>query len=135
MTKTTHQPASPTLKRSPRVHKNSPAALNASVLQRKNLKSRLKAKVRQKMLARFFEGRRVHFDNVVRVTRMDGGREVRCLKVPFTKGKPVAVDEKHTDWLRGLRTRPLQPKNKRVEMWHTTSRAAARMKAFSSKKN
>ena len=83
------------------------------------------------MLARFFEGRRVHFDKVVRVTRMDGDREVRCLKVSFTKGKPAVIDEKHTDWLRGPRTRSLEPKNKRVEMWHTTSRAAARTKAFS----
>ncbi len=134
MTKTTPQPVSPTPKRFPRAHKYSPAAINASILQRRALKSYLKAKVRQKLRARLLGGRsRVHFgDNVVRATRTVGGREVRCLEVPFEEGKPAVIDKKHTEWLRGLQTRPLEPKNKRVEMYHKTSKLA-RTKAYSFK--
>ena len=92
----------------------------------------MKAKVRQKLRARLLGGRsRVHFDdNVVRATRTKGGREVRCLEVPFKERKPAVIDEKHKNWLRGTRTRQLREKNKHIEMWHATSRAAARAKAY-----
>lgn len=134
MTKTTPQPVSPTPKRFARVHKYSPAVPNPSILQRKKLKNRLKrrlkTKVRENLCARLLGGRRVHFDNVVRATRTKAGREFRCLEVPLSEGTPAVIDEEHTDWLRGLRTRTLQTKNKRVEMWHATNRAAARTKAY-----
>lgn len=134
MTKTTPQRVSPTPKQFAGVHKFSPAEVNPSILQRKNLKSRLKrhlkAKVREKLRARLFGGRRVHFDDVVRATSTKAGRKVRWLEVPLSEGKPVVIDEKHTDWLRGHRTRTLQTKNKGVEMWHATIRAAARTKAY-----
>lgn len=136
MTKTTPQPVSPTPKRFPRAHKYSPAAANASIIQRKNLKSLLKAKVAkkraEKMRARLLGVRRVHFDDVVCATRTKGTREVRCLKVPFKERKPAVIDEKHKNWLRGLRARTLEKtkEDRRVEMWHATSRAAARAKAY-----
>lgn len=130
MTKTTPQRVSPTPKQFAGVHKVSPAARNPSKLQRKNLKRHLKAKVREKLRARLLGGRRVHFDDVVRATSTKGGRKVRWLEVPLSEGKPAVIDEKHTDWLRGHRTRTLQTKNKGVEMWHATIRAAARTKAY-----
>ena len=87
----------------------------------------------EKMRGRLFGGRmvrRVHFDDVVRATRTEDGREVRCLEVPFEEGKQAVIDEEHTNWLRGLRARTLEKtKDRRVEMWHKTSKLA-RKKAY-----
>lgn len=137
--------------RLPRAHPFSPGALNASIAQRRIMKKRLKEKMAQKQREKRFGHvvnpavKVVCFDPIVKVVCFDpvdpvvkvvrfvtnkktvGGRELHYLEVPFEEGKAAVIER--TKWLRGLRTSPLQPKKRGVEMFHSTSRMA-RVRAY-----